>query len=135
MVVFGRDTTALKNITLDMDEKTIPDLIREMQDIQKWAAKQCAELKRTADEQAQRKFNKGRSPSKLHEGATVYWRKPSLLDPHENSKLQSNIRKFTAFDIRDNSCQLRDQSDDKVYKYRVSIDQLVFPSQHNDNRC
>ena len=135
MVVFGRDTTALKNITLDMDEKTMPDLIREMQEVQEWAAQQCAELKRTADEQAQQKFNKGRSPSKLHEGATVYWRKPSLRDPHENSKLQSNTRKFTAFDIRDNSCQLRDQSDNKVYKYRVSIDQLVFPSQHNDNKC
>ena len=135
MVVFGRDTTALKNINLDTDEKTIPDLIREMQEVQKWAAQQNADLKRAADEQAQQKFNKHRSPSKLHEGATVYWRKPSLRDPHENSKLQTNTRKYIAFDIRNNSCQLRDQTDNKVYKYRVLIDQLIFPSHHDDNKC
>jgi hypothetical protein len=133
MIVFGRDTTALKNIHLDMDEKSIPELIREIQEVQKWAAQQATALKRSADEEAQRKFNSSRNPTKIHEGATVYWRKPSIRDPHENSKLQTNTRKYTAFDIKNNSCQLKDQTTQKIYKYRVSIDQLIFPSKHNDN--
>ena len=105
MIVFGRDTTALKNIHLDMDEKSIPELIKEIQEVQEWAAQQATALKRSADEQAQHKFNSNRKPTKIHEGATVYWRKPSLRDPHENSKLQTNTRKYTAFDIKNNSCK------------------------------
>ena len=61
--------------------------------------------------------------------------KPTILIRNRTNNTNVHARKFTALDIRYNSCQLRDLSDINVYKYRVSIDQLIFPSHHNDNKC
>jgi len=61
--------------------------------------------------------------------------KPTILIQNRTINTNVHTRKFTALDIRDNPCQLRDLSDNNVYKYRVSIDQLIFPSHHNDNKC
>ena len=61
--------------------------------------------------------------------------KPTILIRNRTINTNVHTRKFTALDIRDNPCQLRDLSDNNVYKCRVSIDQLIFPSHHNDNKC
>jgi hypothetical protein len=134
LCVFGRDTTALKNFTLNDDQVVhMHDLITEMKCIQDWAIRKQSEYKTDYDEKQQAAYNANKTPSKLHENAVVFWRKPALPDPRENSKLQSSIRKYIAFDIRHESCQLRDPVTNKVYKHRVSLNQLIFPQRHNEN--
>jgi hypothetical protein len=134
MCVFGRDTRALKNFTLDNDQVThMHDLITEMKQIQDWAISKQATYKAECDEKAQAAYNATKTPSKIHENAIVFWRKPALPNPQENSKLQSSIRKYIAFDIRHESCQLRDPTTNKIYRHRVSLNQLIFPQRHDEN--
>ena len=133
--VFGRDTSCLVDIDWNKDERPLSSFIEEMKSIQTWAITQARSLKRAYDEREQAKHNANKQPSRMPENATVYWRKPSLPDPKANEKLQTPIKKWQAFDIRNQSCRLRDPVTNDVYKHRVTLSQLVFPSKHDDNTC
>ncbi len=132
-IIFGRDTSALANFNWKHDDSPVNDFISEMRAVQQWAMSQAKLLKTRYDEEMQRIYNEKHKARAIPENATVYWRRPSLPDPHSNKKLQCHTNKYQAFDIRNQSCQLRDASTGKVHRTRVSLSQLVFPSKHEDN--
>ncbi len=131
--IFGRDTSALISFDLDNDEKTLSQFIEQMKIVQTWALQQAKINKTEYDTNVQDQLNMNKTVSSLPENATVFWKKPTLTDPHSNKKLQSNIKEYIAFDIHHDSCQLRDPQTNQIHKTRVTLSQLIYPKLHANN--
>jgi len=131
--VFGRDTSSLISFNLDYDEKTLSEFVDQMRSIRNWALQLARDNKINYDSSIQRELNNNKSPSSLPEGDTVFWKKPTLKDPHSNKNLHSNIKEYFAFDIHHDSCQLKNPQTGEIHKTCVTLSQLIFPKLHANN--